>query len=144
MPPMNTSPDQLIQHQPKLQPLSEALTAVYKEIESKDTQRETPTTFFDKGRERVVTSDIERAVADMQASVAIAKQVLDSAVESGDYRQEQVAAKAFAAIGKGVDFATFYAELFSQSPSSAETLKKMMLRFFDTVKADEKYLVQPA
>ena len=142
---MNTpSLEQFEQRSPRLQPLPEALSSIFKDIETKNLEKEIPTTYLENGREKVVASDLGRAMADMQASVTIAKGVLDSARESGDYRQEQVAAKAFAAMEKGVDFATFYAEIFSQSPSAAEVLKKNMLRFFETVKPEEKYLVQPA
>lgn len=132
---MQMSPEQSFEPVKKLPPLAEALTSVFKAIELEGTRRETPTTFFENGRERVVVSNLERAIADMQASLKIAKEVLDTAIEKGEYRGEQAAAKAFA---------TSYAEIFAQSPESAESIKKGMLKFFETAKPAGRFLVQPA
>lgn len=151
MPPMNTSPDKFVESSPKLKPLPEALNSVYKEIES--SKRETPNTFFDNGREKIATSNLERAMADLQASVRISEEVLNKAIESGDYRREEVAAKACAAMNAGLTFAQFYAETFSQSPEAAESLQNVMLGLFKTTNAEpskndenevanDKYLLQ--
>jgi hypothetical protein len=92
-------------------------------------------------------------MADLQASVRISEEVLNKAIESGDYRREEVAAKACAAMNAGLTFAQFYAETFSQSPEAAESLQNVMLGLFKTTNAEpskndenevanDKYLLQ--
>jgi len=90
------------------------------------------------GRERHIETYIDCIVASVQTKRKTAEAIHTEAVEEGDYRKEEFAAKLLALVEKEEELAILYAEAYSISPENAKMLEDITPGLHEVVQASEE------